>query len=86
MIGLPSLVEADLLVERLADAGRDAAVLLPFDEQWVEHRAAVVDRDVADEADLAGLGVDLDDRDVGAEGERCSALVEVGVGTERTER
>ena len=61
-------------------------MLLPLDEQRVEHGAAVVDGDVADEADLACLGVDLDHRDVGAERERRSALVEVDVGAERAER
>ena len=38
---------------------------------------AVVDRDVADVLDAAGLDVDLDDRDVRAERERRVALVEV---------
>ena len=61
-------------------------MLLPLDEQWVEHGAAVVDGDVAEEADVARLGVDLDHRDVGAERERRRALVEVDVGTERPER
>ena len=43
-------VVADLLVQRLADARRDAAVLLALDEQRVEDRAAVVDGDVAQRA------------------------------------
>ena len=43
---------------------------------------AVVDGDVAEQLDLAGLGVDLDDGDVGPEGERRVALVEVELGGE----
>ena len=49
---------------------REPAVLLAVDEHRVEDAAAVVDRDVADRLDPAGLGVDLDDRDVRAERER----------------
>ena len=74
------VVVAHLLVQRLADAGGDAAVLLALDEERVEHRAAVVDRDVAQQADLARVEVDLDDGDVGAERERGAALVEVELG------
>ena len=62
--------------------GGDAAVLLALDEQRVEDRAAVVDGDVADDADLTGVEVDLDDGDVGAERERRVALVEVVLGGE----
>jgi hypothetical protein len=75
-------VEADLLEQRLANAGSDAAVLLALDEQRREHRAAVVDGDVADEAHLAGLGVDLDHGDVRAERERGTLLVEVELAVE----
>ena len=45
----------------------------PGDEQRVEDAAAVVDRDVAQQLDPAGLAVDLDDRDVRAERERRRA-------------
>ena len=44
---LPVGVEEDLLVQRLRDALREAAVLLAGDEQRVEDAAAVVDGDVA---------------------------------------
>ena len=70
MIGLPSLVVADLLEQRLGGALGDAAVELALEEQRVDDRAGVVARDVADVAHPAGLGVDLDDGDVGAERER----------------
>ena len=60
------LVVDALLVERRRDALRDPAVHLPVDDQRVDDRADVVDRDVADEPRVARLGVDLDDRRVGA--------------------
>ena len=58
-------------------------MLLALDEEWVDDRAAVVDGDVADEAGLAGLDVDLGDGDVRAEGERRPVALEHGVGGER---
>ena len=58
-------------------------MLLALDEQRVEHRAAVVDGDVAQQSDLAGVGVDLDHGDVGTERERRVALVEVELGQPR---
>ena len=64
------LVVDDLLVERLRDAGRDAAVHLALRDQRVDQRAGVVDGDEPQQLDRAGLGVDLDDGDVGAERER----------------
>ena len=45
-------------------------------------RPRVVAGDHPDQADRAGLGVDLDDRDVGAEGERRLVGLEVGLGAE----
>ena len=67
----------DLLVERLPDPEGDAAVHLPVRDERVDQRPRVVDRDVPCELDLAGLGVDLDDREVRAERERrrCLELV-----------
>ncbi len=58
----------------------DAAVHLPVDQQRVDDGAGVVAGDVADEPHLAGVGVDLDDGDVGAERERRAAGREVGLG------
>ena len=52
-------------------------MLLALDQQRVQHGAAVVDGDVAQQRDLAGVLVDLDDGDVRAERERRLALVEV---------
>ena len=60
------LVVDRLLVERLRDALREPAVDLPLDDDRVHDRADVVDGDVAQQLDGAGLGVDLDDRDVRA--------------------
>ena len=64
------VVVAHLLEQRLGRALGDAAVDLALEQQRVEHPAGVVAGDVAEGADLAGLGVDLDDGDVGAERER----------------
>ena len=49
-----------VLVERLADALRDAAVHLAVDDHRVEHLPEIVDHDVAVDRHLAGLGIDLD--------------------------
>ena len=65
---LPVLVVAAFLVEGGGDTLRDAAVDLPFDDQRIDHRADVVDRDVADETRIAGLGVHLDHRCMGTAG------------------
>ena len=63
-----------LLEERLGDALDDAAVHLALDDERVHLVAAVVDGDVVDQVDLAGLGVDLDHRDVASRtGTRSSA-------------
>ena len=55
-------------------------MLLPGDEERVDDAAAVVDSHVAQQLDAPGLGVDLDNRDVGAEGVGRFALVEVELG------
>ena len=52
--------------QQLADALRDAAADLPFEQQRVHHRADIVDDVVAQELDLAGLGVDLEFADMHA--------------------
>ena len=67
---LPALVVDRLLVERLRDRLHDAAVHLALDDHRVDHVAAVVDRRVALDRDLARLAVDLDLGDVRAERER----------------
>ena len=59
---------ATALPQGLRDALREPAVLLAGDEHRVEHRAAVVHRDVPHRRDAPGVEVDLDHRDVRAEG------------------
>ena len=54
-------VEAHLLVERGADALRRAAADLAVDDHRVDQHAAVLDHDVVEDLDLAGLGIDGDD-------------------------
>ena len=76
------LVVLDLLEQSLPGAGRDAAVLLAGDDERVEHEAAVVDGDVTQEPDPAGLGVHLDHRHVGAERKAGLGLLEDHRGAE----
>ena len=59
------LVDGEVLVERVPDALRDAARDLPLDDVGVDHRAAVLAHDVAEELHLAGVDVDLAGADVG---------------------
>ncbi len=67
-----------LLPQRLRDALRDPAVLLTGHDQRVEDAAAVVDRNVPQRRDHAGVEIDFDDCDVRAERERRTVLLEVG--------
>ena len=60
------VVERDDLHQRDADALGEAAVDLALDDHRVDPHAAVVDRDEAADLHVRGLGVDVDDRDVGA--------------------
>ena len=71
------LVEGDLLEQRLRDALGDAAVDLALEQLLVVDAARVVDGDVPDELRQAGLGVDLDDGEVGAERVRGVRRLEV---------
>ena len=48
----PVLVVGEVLVERLRDAGRDAAVHLALGDERVDQRAGVVDRDHPQQLDL----------------------------------
>ena len=60
------LVVDRLLVERLRDPLRDAAVDLAVDDHRIDDLADVVDGDVAQQLNVAGLGVDLHDGGVRA--------------------
>ena len=66
---LAVLVVVDALEQRLADGVHDPAVDLAVDQLRVDRRAAVVDRDVADDVDVAGLRVHVDHARVRAERE-----------------
>ena len=66
---LPGLVVGHPLVERAADPLGDATVHLALDDHRVDHDAAVVHHAVAQDADLGGDRVGLDDRRVHAVGE-----------------
>src|SRR5438874_12280508 len=52
----------DFLEERVPDAVSDAAVHLSLDDHRVDHGAAVVHGDVAENRDESGLGIDLHHR------------------------
>ncbi len=58
----PGLVVRHPLVQRTADALRDAAVDLALDDHRVDQAAAVVDDGVLEDRDLGGVRVGLDDR------------------------
>src|SRR5438132_8197620 len=59
-------VVANLLVKRLADALDHAAMDLSGGEQRIDDRPGVVDGDVVEDLDHAGVGIDLDISDVHA--------------------
>ena len=66
---LAALVVADFLHQRLADALRDAAMQLAFDDHRVDDGAEVADAGVAHDPRHAGVRIDLDFRDMAAIGE-----------------
>ena len=72
-----------LLVERPADALRHAALVLALDVARVDGAAGILDRRVAQDRDLAGLGVDLDVGDVGGEARRRAVRVDARVAGDR---
>ena len=71
-----AVVVAHLFEQRLSDTGRDATVLRAFEEQRIQHGAAVVDGYESHQSNRAGVRVDFDHRDVRAERERRATLVE----------
>src|SRR5207249_7284483 len=66
---LAGVVVDDALVERAADALRDAAADLALDDHRIHQGAAVVLDDVLQDREVPGVDVDLDDRGVAAAGE-----------------
>ena len=70
VIHLAVLVVDVLLVQRPADALRDAALDLALDVARVDRAADILHRGVAQDRDLAGLRVDLDVADMRAEAGR----------------
>src|SRR6516162_65825 len=77
-LGIAQLVVVEGFVQRLGGALRDSAVDLSLDQHWVDAAPAIVHRDVTDQLHLPGLGVDLHDRDVGAE--RIGRILHLEVG------
>ena len=62
-----AIVDA-VLAQDLSDALHDTAMQLALDEGVVDDMPAVVDRDVAQQIDRTGIGIDLDLGHVGAAG------------------
>src|SRR4051794_24699936 len=53
-----------VLPQRLADALGDPTVGLAVQNEWIDGSADIVDRSIAHELDMAGIGIDLDLGDV----------------------
>src|SRR6185437_4344982 len=73
---LTVLVEDDCFHQRLTDALRRAAMHLALDDHRIDDAAGIVDRRIADDADAAELGIDLNLAGRGAIGMRMEARVE----------
>ena len=71
---LADLVVGDFLVERGADALRDAALHLAVDDHRIDHGAAVFRDRVVENFDDAGVGLDGDDHGMGAIGEHAAGF------------
>ncbi len=69
------------LAQRLADALCQAAMHLADRQQGVQHGAVIVDRGVAEQVDMAGVGIDLEFGDVHAvgEGDAVELVPHIGV-------
>ncbi len=65
---MPIIVEAHLFEQPGADAGHDAAHHLPFDDERVQQRAAVMYGGVGDEAKRACFGINFNNDKVCARG------------------
>src|SRR4051794_23177400 len=68
------IVVRDFLVERGADALRDAALDLAVDHHRVDHGAAVFGHGVVEDFDDAGVGLDGNDDGVSAIGEHAAGF------------
>src|SRR6185503_7750946 len=66
------------LEKRLADALRQAAVELAFDDHRIDHRADIVDGAVTQDPDRAGVAVDFELADMHAVGEGEVRRIVVG--------
>ena len=76
--GVPDSSYSHAFVQRLGDAGGDAAVQLPVGERRIDHGAAVVDGEEVADRRSARVEVDLDDGQVGAVREGAAGLGELG--------
>src|SRR3989442_5624828 len=79
---LPIYAFYELLVERVADAVRHAALDLSFDDHWIDQFAAVVDHDVALDFHHRRLGIHFDHHGVHAARGAAAVGAVVGGGLE----
>ena len=72
-------VIGDLLHQDLPDPLGEPAVHLALEGQRVDYRADIVDDDIVDQADRAGLGIDLDLADVTGAGDTVIAVFTLAI-------
>ena len=75
-----AVVVDDFLEQRVADALRDAAMHLPVGDHRIDDAAGILGHEEFLDRHMAGLDVDLDDRDVARIGERAGRIVGAGFG------
>src|SRR5215471_1609388 len=81
----PSVLVVDVfLAERPANPLGHAALHLAFDIGRMDRAADILDRDIAQDLDVAGLLVDLDIADVGCKPWRLALRVDLHLGADRT--
>ena len=73
-----------VLQQGLADTLSDTAMRLAVQDQRIDRAPDVVDRSVADDLDLAGIGIDLDFANMRTIGEACDRQGLVGGCAERS--
>ena len=61
------LVVDRLFHQRLSNSLNDAAMQLAFDDVGIDEPARIIDRDIAQQFDPGGIGLDFRDADMGAE-------------------
>ncbi len=79
---LSGAVERHFLVERGADALRQAAIDLAVDDHRIDQHAAVLDDDIVEQLDVAEIGIDRDGDGVGGIGEGAAVALRLVAGSD----